>query len=281
VETLTLTFDSWNRSAQVALPVDSPRSTPIAIVLHGGGGTGARIAEITGLDRALTERGFVALFPDGIAERWNDGRDSDDSPEVDDVAFILALADEAAQRYGANPSRVCIAGASNGAMLAHHIACTAANRLAAIATAMGTLPATHDRFGTPSAPLPVLMIHGTDDPIVPYDGGEVRLQRQTFGEVLSVADTAAFWAVHNGCAPRESIGAGVPPDDQGLRVRCDHHPAQAASADVTVYTIEGGGHTWPGSEPYGPEWLIGKTHHGFGATEVISDFFARHSRLKA
>ncbi len=119
---------------------------------------------------------------------------------------------------------------------------------------------------------PAIMFHGTADPVVPYDGGEVRSAGAGGRPAPAVEASAQSWAQHDGCRPEpeiERIGTDVIrrtwPD-------CQQHTA------VLLYTIEEGGHTWPG--PLDVEALgikgLGSTTDSIDATKLILDFFDQH-----
>jgi polyhydroxybutyrate depolymerase len=119
------------------------------------------------------------------------------------------------------------------------------------------------------------MIHGDADPIVPYDGGEVKLGAH--GVVWSVDRTVRFLAEADGCA-RQPVEETLPDRDpsDGTRVRRAIYGGGKRSSDVVLYTIEGGGHTWPGAMQYAPERFVGRTSHDIDGTEIIWAFFAAH-----
>jgi polyhydroxybutyrate depolymerase len=130
--------------------------------------------------------------------------------------------------------------------------------------------------------VPAIIINGTADPIVPWDGGPVRVGKNKFGDVVSVAETVAFWVRHNG-AEAESEREWLPKAHDGDETRAwrEHHRAGNTGADVVLCGVEGGGHTWPGGEQYLAEWIIGKTNGDFDASEVIWEFFKKWARTTA
>ena len=131
----------------------------------------------------------------------------------------------------------------------------------------------------PSAPISVLMIHGTEDPLVPYRGGELSVGSVGIGgRVLPVADTIKHWVAHDRCSTKPVTELMPDKDSQdGTRVRREAYSQCLAGTDVVLYTVEGGGHTWPGSNQYLPQRLIGRTSMDVNGSEVIWDFFATHA----
>ena len=124
--------------------------------------------------------------------------------------------------------------------------------------------------------MPVLLIAGTEDPLIPWDGGEVTGNGER-GQVLSVADTVGRWVALDGCAstPTVTMVPDRAPND-GTTTRREHYGGCRAGAEVVLYAVAGGGHAWPGGLQYLPERTIGKTSRDFDASETIWEFFARH-----
>jgi polyhydroxybutyrate depolymerase len=130
---------------------------------------------------------------------------------------------------------------------------------------------------TPSRPVSVLIVNGTDDPLVPWEGGDIHLGRTKLGEVLSVADTVKFWVGKDQCASSPVITQLRDKDPaDGTKVRKESYGGCQDGAEVVLYAIEGGGHTWPGGPQYLPESIIGRTSREFDASEVIWQFFKEH-----
>ncbi|HEY5920238.1 MAG TPA: PHB depolymerase family esterase, partial [Kofleriaceae bacterium] len=225
---------------------------------------------LTSFDSVAAREQFVVVYPDAIDHHWNDGRPELDTG-VDDVGFIASLIDEVAQRHAIDRTRVYITGASNGAMMTYRLGCDLADRIAGIAPVIGNMPATIKC--QPRAPLVVLAINGSEDPLVPYVGGEVARGR---GSVLSATlSTAAF-------AQAAKCGNAAPTIDEpdvdtgdGSRTRRTSYACPAPHA-VELLTLAGAGHTWPGGPQYLPRVVIGGTSRDFDGAERIWDFFSAH-----
>ena len=169
---------------------------------------------------------------------------------------------------------------SNGGFMCYRLARDLPDLIAAIAPVSALLsPNLVDGF-SPSAPMPVLIIQGTADPLVPYNGGPVAPNFfNPRGTVMSAPDTASFFAKLDGCSPSgtvESLPDTAPSD--GANAKRITYAGGRQGAEVELITIEGGGHTWPGGPQYLPVRLIGPVCRDFDASEVIWQFFARHSR---
>ncbi len=248
---------------------------PLLFAFHGGGGDGEGMAKLTHLSDIADERGFVVAYPDGIDKNWNDGR-PEVNPGVDDVGFISALIDELTNAYNIDSSRIYSTGISNGGMFSSRLACELADRIAAVAPVAALMGERLSQACSPSRPVPVMMIMGTDDPLVPWEGGKIEAGRIDRGYVLSAADSVSFWVEANGCSqnPVTDYLADVDPGD-GTRVRRESYGGGRDGSEVVLLAVEGGGHTWPGGVQYRRVQVIGMTSRDIDAGEVIWDFLAR------
>lgn len=260
---------------------DPSLQTPLVIVLHGGGGTGKGMVKLTGFDAVADKENFIVVYPDGFEKHWNDGRGVQWQSHVentDDVSFISDLIDRLSNELNIDAKRVYVTGISNGGMMSHRLGCELSQKIAAIAPVASNIPLNQASVWSPSRPMPVLIINGTEDPLERWEGGEIRLGKNTYGVVLSVADTVGFWVDKNGCSSSPVITqlSDTDPSD-GTTVRTEVYGGCEGSAEVVLYAIEGGGHTWPGGLQYLPESIIGKTSREFNASEIIWQFFKEHA----
>jgi polyhydroxybutyrate depolymerase len=174
-----------------ANPAHVPR--PLLILLHGRYGNGVVTEEHSRLSALADREGFVVVYPDGIDRSWHDRREQGPAAEahVDDVAFISSLIDTMVREESVDPKRVYVAGISNGAMMTFRLACELSEKIAAVGAVIGALPENGAQDCKPSHPMPLVMFSGTEDPLVPYAGGEVKGHR---GRVLSADATRARFA---------------------------------------------------------------------------------------
>ena len=272
------------RTYSIHLPSRFPGGRPagLVLVLHGGGGNGRQIERHTGFSPLADREGFIAVYPDAVDRNWNDGRGaagiSAQRQNVDDVAFLSALIEGLIREFALDPRRVYVTGASNGAFMSQRLAAEKSERIAAIAPVIGGMgPQIRDRFA-PKARVSVLLMNGTEDPLVPYQGGPVARSANR-GETIGIAEIVRLWTTHNHCSgkPETVLLPDTDPAD-GTRVRRTTYAPCADRTAVILYAIEGGGHTWPGGSQYLPRAIIGRTSRDIDATAVIWQFFANHAR---
>jgi polyhydroxybutyrate depolymerase len=258
-------------------------ATPLVIALHGGGGTGPKMEKLSRLSLLADQYGFIVAYPEAVEHNWNDGRGlskyRSQRENIDDVGFIASMMDAIAGDYDIDAKRVYVTGASNGAMMSLRLGCEMADKITAIAALIGSMPANLVSKCRPARPLPLLMINGTADPLVPYGGGYVHIFRKKLGKIISVPQTIEFWVARNGCSPRPEIRwePDTDPED-GTRVQKIIYSQCTDDAEVVLYAIKGGGHTWPGGYQYLPEFLIGKTNRDMDAAKTIWNFFNGHRK---
>ncbi|MGD2247480.1 MAG: alpha/beta fold hydrolase [Candidatus Methanofastidiosia archaeon] len=285
-DTQSLVVDGITRTYSINVPRACTESVPVPLViaLHGGGGSSNNMANLTAFNAVSDTYGFIVVYPNGIENHWNDGRNLEkyktQKDDIDDVHFISVLIDVICEQYTIDKNSIYVTGISNGAMMSCRIACELSEKIAAIAMVVGSMPAHLVDTCAPASPVSVLLIAGTNDPLVPFEGGEITLGGQKYGEVKSMYDTVHYWVEHNGCSetPEVTWLPDINPDD-GCRVRRDIYTNGKNGTEVMFYCIEGGGHTWPGGPQYAAVRIIGKTCYDFDASEIIWRFFDEHHKV--
>lgn len=271
------------RSFMVHLPIsyDKNLKWPLVIALHGGGGSGGGMGALTDFNSLADRQGFIVAYPEGYEKNWNDGRNEKSikaqAANIDDVYFISSLIEYLVKDLGVDSKRVYVTGISNGAIMSHRLGCELSDRIAAIAPVAGNIPQKMANIWSPSRPVSILIINGTEDALVPYGGGDVSFLSLKRGKVLSVADTVKFWVNSNGCQgnPDTFTLPHLNPQESTSTV-VYKYPGCRNGSEVILYEVNGGGHTWPGGLQYMPENMIGKTSRDFNATEIIWEFFKKH-----
>jgi polyhydroxybutyrate depolymerase len=280
----TIRIGELNRDYELYKPETraSGNLRPLVIVLHGANAAGSIIRIYTGFNDLAEKNNFMVVYPDSYGTYWNDGRVDMESMAyktgIDDVRFISQLIDYIESQYPVDRNKVYVVGFSNGGMMALRLGIAIPEKLAAVASVSGLLPK-HLALVNPRKPVPVLIIHGTGDRIVPWTGGILKAGKKTHGEVLSVVDTALYWARNNGCrAPAELIVLpDADPGDGTLAFQVSYTCCNPGS-EVMLIAIQGGDHNWPGTDKLLPENIVGKTSRDINATQFIWDFFYRHKR---
>jgi polyhydroxybutyrate depolymerase len=262
---------------------------PLVIALHGRGGNGESMILITrkGFNKLADKDGFIVVYPDGIELNWNDGRMDEEANDrahrenIDDVGFISALIDTMITDYNIDPKRVYVTGISNGAIMAYRLGCQLADKITAIAPVDGNIPYMLYNECSPSGPVSVLAINNTNDPLVPFQGGEIYTSshKLKLGKVLSTDKSIGLWVTRNKCSitPLVTEEPDRDPKD-GTRVIKKEYLNGIDGTEVILYAVDGGGHTWPGGIQYKPAGVIGKTCRDINACEVIWSFFKKHAR---
>ncbi|MCC7072258.1 MAG: prolyl oligopeptidase family serine peptidase [Deltaproteobacteria bacterium] len=263
----TITVGGVERSYQLFAPASAAPKAPLVVVLHGRLGAAAQVRQHTGMDAEADKRGALVLYPQGIDRRWNDARQLTLDPARrfagnDDVGFVLAVIDKLSAEGRVDPARVYVAGHSNGGFLALTLACTHAERFAGVGAVAASLPKTTCAL---SRALPVMLFHGTADPLVPFEGGGVGRKNER-GLISSNADTARVFADKAGCQPPTRRAPIDRDQKDGTRVIIEERAG--CSAPVVNVIIEGGGHGWPGRPP-----RLSAATREIDATVALAAFF--------
>ncbi|MBW4469000.1 MAG: hypothetical protein KME45_01190 [Stenomitos rutilans HA7619-LM2] len=232
------------------------RPLPLVLAFHGYGSQGKDLANGSGFNDTAEQKGFVVVYPDGIDRRWNPLNKF--LTGVDDVGFVPALIDHIKRIRAIDSRRVYAAGVSNGGFLVQRLACESSFQIAAFASVVATLPSQLQGSCNPQVPTPILMINGTDDRKVPWQGGNL-----SYGSILSVPGTIEFWQRHNSCPSSAQVKQLT-----GGRVEVARYANCQGGSEVELVTLKGVGHVWPRGGS-GPSQLL-------NGSEEIWSFFQRH-----
>ena len=245
---------------------DRSKPTPLVISMHGAALWGAAQRDISQWDRVADREGIIVVYPSGTTGSGPRIWHVDSSAGLRrDVTFISELIDTLRASYNIDPARVYANGLSNGGGMAFVLSCMLSDRIAAVGMvgAAQTLPWD---WCTDRHAVPMIAFHGTNDRAVPYTGGPSLVTSRPFPNVVT---WLAHWARRNGCAPSAIDSAFARDVSRRAYANCDQ------DADVVLYTIQGGGHTWPGGMQL-PQWWLGTTSRSIDASSVMWDFFRRH-----
>ena len=279
--TIKMEFGGRERNYIVHLPPKEKMngSVPLLFHLHGGGGTAKGTAGLTfGRFNELADRdGFIVVYPNAINKNWNDGRKLEDviawKEDIDDVGFITAIVDKLKQKYKIDSKRIFTTGMSNGGFMTSRLLCDRADIFSGGAILTASLSKDYMPKCDPEKPVAVMVMNGTEDPLVPYDGGLIKVFRKTRGEIVSTDEIVDFWKDKNGCTVKKNTVALPDSTADDTTVIVEEYSNCQDRGALVLYTIKGGGHTWPGGKQYLGERWIGKTNRDIVACDVIWEFF--------
>lgn len=281
---------------------DGRGALPVVLAFHGGGGKKEGVnrsscpegeEDAPGcLDAVADREGFIVVYPDGVDARgikgrsWNAGGGEDGWRCVggvaceegsDDVAYVDALLTELERALWVDEDRLYATGISNGAAMSHRLACERAEVFAAIAPVAGANQALAVPGCEPSRPVPVLHVHGTEDPCWGWDGSITEPLCADAGEgaFMDVETSMEGWRERNGCAGASEAARADQADDGTTVVEVR---GEGCAADTVLLRVEGGGHTWPDGWQYLGESRIGRVSHELSGSEEIWSFFQAHPR---
>jgi polyhydroxybutyrate depolymerase len=280
----TIDIDGVKRSYTVQLP--AKRLVPLVVVLHGKTQRGADMMTRTAWPQVAKREGFAVVFPDGLNHAWADARTkagpalSGPPAGTDDVAFIAKLVEKLVTNGTADPRRVYVTGISNGGAMAMTLVCARADLFAVGASVIMNLTDEAAVTCHPSRPLPMLLMNGTADPLVPYEGGRGSGYYAADG-FWSTDETLAFWRKLNGCETDNSDITDLPdraPADQSTVTRISSRCPRGH--DVVLYRINQGGHRMPGFSPDArfpkvAASLLGTQNGDIDGAETIWTFFSQ------
>jgi polyhydroxybutyrate depolymerase len=273
----TLVSGGQERCYRMYVPAsyDASQPLPLVISLHGFASKPEGQERTTGWNVLADQEGFVVVSPQGTGFplRWN-ADPVFQAGTVDDVQFISDVIADVSEIAAIDPARIYVSGMSNGGAMANRVGCELADQVAAIGT-VAAVPLDMPNGCTPSRPIPLLAFHGTSDPLVRYEGSAAHAPavRQAMAlssaplEHLPVETWIEGWAERNGC---EDTPEAIPPTGDASGIR---YTGCKEGVEVTLFTIDGGGHTWPGGPPIP---FLGKTSQDIDATAALWAFFKAH-----
>jgi polyhydroxybutyrate depolymerase len=298
----TITIDNVDRTFIVHLPsgYDGQRHDPVVVLLHGTNQAADDMEHLTRFNELADKDSIIAVYPNALHGRWNFGVSETPRPyrprgpygrpgwgyprfpppqprepqgerrqqqqRADDIDFFNRMIDKLNTKFAVDISRIYFVGLSEGGFMTMKVGCSLTDRVAAIGTVGAAMP--KNMVCLPSRPLPVVMINGTSDPVVKYDGG---VGKNGHVPTVSVEDTAKQWVKMNRCSEKPAKSK-LPEKKGGMETKADLYGSCADNVQVALYSVKGGGNTWPGGEQYEPEDTIGKTSQDFNANEEIWSF---------
>jgi polyhydroxybutyrate depolymerase len=251
----TMTVGGLKRTYRTYAPRGLAKGAPLIVVMHGAGENGAqmRIETGYGFERLADEHGFAVVYPDAYEGYWDvctiAGGVSANGLGIDDVGFLTGMVDKLVGEIGVDPGRVFAAGSSRGGFMAFRLALEAPSRFRAVAAVSANLPSPENFKCKPAGQgtSSVMIMNGTEDPLVPIDGGSVSLFGLFYrlGKVRSSQDSGQYFADLNhitGTPERNDSQAA-----DGVRVE-QVLWRNNSNVEVELVAIHGGGHGIP--QPY-------------------------------
>ena len=299
----------WNKGRGYLLHLprdyeDKLQPRPLVVALHGFTHDGKAMRALTSpngdpshpdsLDSLADREGFLVAYPNGTSlgiipgRCWNGGGGVNGyaavakkavDKKIDDLRYLQNLLDHIQSHYRVKEEEIFFTGISNGAALVHRFATEYPELVAGVAVVAGCNQFAVSSGVKPKAPVPVLHIHGTEDPIWSYRGGSVLL----LGQMDSVDSSIAIWTQANAAQLVEEQTLQFP-EAEDLPVKMQRYAAAASGGspdprrEVVLYSVIGGGHAWPGGQQYLSEKIIGRSHPRFSANSTIWDFFKKRLR---
>ena len=280
----TIDINGVTRTFTAQLP--DARPAPLVIVLHGNTQIGADMAARTSWPDVARRERFGVVFPDGLNRAWADlrpdTRRAGRAPPkgTDDVGFIVALIEKFVTEGSADPKRVYITGLSNGGAMTMTMICARADLFAAAASVIFNLTDDMAAACHPAKPVPMLMINGTADPLIPYQGGR-GTSRFAVAGFWSTEKTFAFWRRVNGCEAGDATVTELAHRDKADPTSVTRIESPCPKGrDVVLYRINHGGHRMPGKSadvrfPRVVSLLLGPQNRDIDGAEIIWEFFKR------
>jgi len=269
------THGGITRSVGFIAPTRAGANAPAILVLHFNLGSAPSMANLTEVGELARDSGAWVILPEAHDGTWS--HSPNDAQDSDDVGYLAALIDDVVARHKLDPRRIYMTGYSQGGNMTVRFACEYPEKIAAGASVAATMRDALARQCAPSTPTPMAFFNGTADSQVPYGPGVPSLILDlAFVGSLPAQDAAKYWANINQCT-----GAAVRTDlpvtiADGTRVYTDSYDNCPPNRGVVLYTIENGGHTWPGALDFVP--VAGATTQNIRANREMWQFFQRFSR---
>ncbi len=256
---------------------------PLVLILHGGGGNPLQVAKHTQFQALAEKHGFVVIFPEGLNKHWNDGRKikahEKQDRTISDIKFIRQLVKEAVTNFNIAPRNIFAAGISNGGFMCQRLAVEASDIFAAVVSVAASLQECW-KDTKPAGKISIMLINGTADPLVPYNGGTVSIKFPLLGvtlkrgKIISTDQTIEYWLKNNDLKVKPVITnlKDIDPKDGCHAIRYDWQ-TQALRPKVVLIKVINGGHTWPGKKRNLSKRRVSKICQDFEASETIWLFF--------
>ncbi|RPG59874.1 MAG: hypothetical protein CBD51_002445 [Flavobacteriales bacterium TMED191] len=270
IETLIFNFDGLEREYLLHLPNNVAKNAPLVFVLHGYTGSAQGIMDYSGMNEVANDNGFVVCYPQGTTDQYNNsffnvGYEFQNNPTVNDVGFIVALAEYLQDTYQLSTINTFSTGMSNGGDMSYMLACQASSTFRAIAPVAGMIMENIYQNCNSENPVPVFETHGTDDDVTLYDGDPNN--NDGWGIYLGIPSTIDFFINQNNLTDLSFTELPNLDTGDGSVIESYIYSSSISNNEVWLYKVIGGGHDWPGA------W----GNMDVNISEEIWDFFSKMS----
>lgn len=275
--TLSLSQGSVKRTYIVHVPTTYTNApTPLVFNFHGSDSTGSGQENNSHMNITSDANNFIVVYPDGINKNWADGRTytANQTNHADDVAFVKSMISELSKQLNIDTHRIYATGMSNGGMMAYRLACEMTQTFVAIAPVSSAFTVELKSVCKPSGAIPVLIMHGTTDPLLPYNGGNIGTADR--GQMVATTEAVSYWVNNNGASSTPVVTNFANTVADGTSIVRNVYGS--GTNQVQFFKIIGGGHTWANGLQYLPARVIGLVSRDMDASNVIWDFFKMHTR---
>ncbi len=228
----------------------APPNCPLVLVCHGYSGTAQGIMDYSQFNALAEEFGFAVCYPQGTLDGsnttfFNVGYDFQNNQTVDDVAFVEELIDSLQAMHSLSEQDVFCTGMSNGGDFSYMLACQASETFKAIAPVAGMIMQDIMDDCNPINEVSILEIHGTQDNVTYWQGDPNN--NDGWGAYPSIPNTIDFFT--NMFGLNTLVSAAFPNIDpvDGSTVSTDKYTEDGSCTEVWLYTVNDGGHDWPGA----------------------------------
>lgn len=268
-----LTDQNLLRSYYIYIPssYNSNHPMPLVLVFHGDDGTGRSISNVSEFNKLAEQKGFIVVYPDGLDNNWR--LKQQNSKGIDDITFVNHLIDNLQNNLNIDGNRIYATGFSKGGIFAQVLACTLSDKIAAFASVAGALPVQREKQCQPQTPVSMLMINGTNDKSVHYQGDEPSQK----GALVSIPETVNFWREQNQCQGSLKNVAFEPNESSDTTVKTVAYNNCVSGSEVLHLAVINGGHQWYGGASTDENVNKFNQKLGLNSTETIWNFFTRHS----
>lgn len=232
-------------------PENLPQGAPLVFVMHGYSGDASGIENYSNMNSIADEKGFAVCYPRGTQDNdgnrfWNVGYDFHPDETVNDVSFLVQLANYLQQAHNLSSENTFATGMSNGGEMCYMLACEASVTFKAVVSVAGMMLQDIMNTCNPENLIPIFEIHGTSDSVNFYDGDPS--SSGGWGAYPSIPETIDYWSNLNNCSSFTTENLPNPNSNDGSYVVKERHYDSDNGNEIWLYKVVGGGHDWPGAE---------------------------------